>query len=845
MKKKNDSFKKPIVGKEKSNVKNAASENEKTKKKKKKKKIPKDKIENEDKVEITEKKELVDNIKINTYNESDDKLVGKIISYMKQEKEEMVHNLLNKYYDADKKTPFFYIDINIHQCIYGVFFPLSTKDKSLSHKKTNRYYDSSCMYFYNVTNNKCLNIIFHFLKEFFKEHALHHFENCCEMMQSTYLFFFILLTDYFLVSPNVRQYCAENFKILFKLKTYLFEKYIKHTNKIILNKFILLNRAENGNRKNAFFFSETKIINGIINENKIEFSNMKMSIISSNHVDKRYFLTLVIKAKSYEYMDDFIFLDLFKIHILSNPCVSASSGRGEMETPPNHCSDDRSNSSPYVAFSDVANSFPLEEQQNAFSYIFEIELPSDIYTDGELEIFYIDTNKKVNCVNFFPADDLHQLGGPHLHGAHAEMPNGEGADVEKRQNATEEESTDNLGSQHMHNKENLSPKDATPKWSEEKNKSEEATSAKRNIRISVQNGEHIKTCDMSTGKKENTLHECSEKKPYDEINVVKVQSEKISLNDKTYVRIHSNRISNYYINLNSVTNFPYLQWEIKYCENKVVAMLRSQNGKSFIFHIDDYGMELQDNGVDVLKDLYNCTLDVYTLLFLMKKKGINLLVTNVEVGKMLEKEGYHLAEDQTEDLLINDILLCFRFMAFHSVEVNPANATKSKMMVHVRGDGQKVRGPLTDSLHVEYEENFCRIAKIETEESEKKFMKNLTKHKSILYCLFELCEFINLNNKKERTKLGDTTKQENNDDEKNDVVNFQNFLINTFSRNSIEKMNEVVIKDGDNLKKNSLQIDDVETLAANDYSDLFELSPMVHNLQLFLKLTRAVSFTGV
>ncbi|EUD69277.1 hypothetical protein C922_00140 [Plasmodium inui San Antonio 1] len=824
MKNKNDSFKKPIVGKEKSN----------------------DKIENEDKVEITEKKELVDNIKINTYNESDDKLVRKIFSYIEQEKEEMVHNLLNKYYDADKKTPFFYIDMNIHQCIYGVFFPLSTKDKSLSHKRTNMYYESSCMYFYNVMNNKCLNTIFRFLKEFFKEHALHHFENCCEMMWSTYLFFFILLTDYFLVSPNVRQYCAENFKILFKLKTYLFEKYTKHTNKIILNKFILLNREENGNRKNAFFFSETKIINGIINENKIEFSNMTMSIISSNHIDKRYFLTLVIKAKSYEYMDDFIFLDLFKIHILSNPCLSRSSGSGRLDSSPNHCCDDRSNSFPYVALSDIANSFPLDEHQNAFSYIYEIELPSDIYTDGELEIFYIDTNKKVNCTNFFPVDDLHQMGeGPHLHGAHDEMPNGKGAEVEKRQNATEEPTIDNLGSQHMHNKENLSPKDAPPKSCEEKNKNGEVTSAKRNIRISVQNEEHVKTCDMSTGKKENTLHESSKKKPYDEINVVKVQSEKFALNDKTYVRIYSNRISNYYINLNSITNFPYLQWEIKYCENKVVAMLRSRNGKSFIFHIDDYGMELQDNGIDVLKDLYNCTIDVYTLLFLMKKKGINLLVTNVELGKMLEEERYHLPEDQTEELLINDILLCFRFMAFHSVEVNLANATKSKIMVHVRGDKQKVKGPLADSLHVEYEENCCRIAKIEMEESEQKFIKILTKHKSILYCLFELCEFINLNNKKEKTKLSDTTKQENDDDEKNDVVNFQNFLTNIFSRNSIEKMNEVVINDGDNLKKNSLQMDDAETLATNDYSTLFELSPTVHNLQLFLKLTRAVSFTGV
>ncbi|ANQ10304.1 Uncharacterized protein PCOAH_00044680 [Plasmodium coatneyi] len=804
------------------------------KKKKKKKKIPKDKIENEDKVEITEKKELVDNIKINTYNENDDKLVRKIISYMEQEKEEMVHNLLNKYYDADKKTPFFYIDMNIHQCIYGVFFPLSTKDKSLSHKKMNMYYENSCMYFYNVTNNKCLNTIFHFLKEFFKEHALHHFENCCQMMQSTYLFFFILLTDYFLVSPNVWHYCAENFKILFKLKTYLFEKYIKHTNKIILNKFILLNRAENGNRRNAFFLSETKIINGIKNENKIEFSNMTMSIISPNHVDKRYFLTLVIKTKSYEYMDDFIFLDLFKIHILSNPCVSASSGMGQMASPPNHCSDDRSNSStPYVALSDVENSFPLEEKQNAFSYIYEIEIPNGIYNDDELEIFYIDTNKKVNCANFFPVDDLHQLGeGPHLRGAHAEMPNGEGAEVEKRQNVTEEESSDNLVSQHINNKENLSPKDATPKWSEE------LTSAKRNIRVSVQNGEHVKTCDVDRGKEENTLTECSKEKPYDEINIVKVQSEKISLNDKTYVRIYSNRISNYYINLNSVTNFPYLQWEIKYCENKVVAMLRSRNGMSFIFHIDDYGMQLQDNGVDVLKDLYNCTLDVYTLLFLMKKKGINLLVTNVEVEKMLEKGKYHLPQDQTEELLINDVLLCFRFMAFHSVEVDLTNGTKSKMVV-------SVKGPLADSLHVEYEENCCRIAKMEAEESEKKFIKNLTKHKSILYCLFELCEFINLNNKKEKTKLGDTTKQENNDDEKNDVVNFQNFLTNIFSNNNIEKMNEVVIKDGDNLKKNSLQVEDVKTLSANDYSNLFELSPMVHNLQLFLKLTRAVSFTGV
>ncbi|GAW82442.1 hypothetical protein, conserved [Plasmodium gonderi] len=865
MKKKNDNTKKSVADKEKGNIKNAANENEKTKKKRKKKKITNDKIENENNVEITEKKDLLDNTKINVYNESDFMLIAKTLSYIEQQKYEIVNGLLKKYYDADKRTPFFYIDISTHKCTRDMFFPMSIEDKTIFHKKSNKYYENSSIYFYNILNNKCLNTIFYSLKEFFKDHSIEHFENCCETMQLTYLSFFILLTSCYSLSKNIKKCCIENLKIIFKIKTYLFEKYIKYTNKNILNKLILLNKVENGNTKNAFFIYETKIINGIINDKKIEFENMTMRIISSNNVDKRYLLSLVIKTKSYEYIHDFLFLDLFKIHILSSPCLSAISSTHDVSTSFTQVRNDHTTVP--IALSSVANTFPLEEKENAFSYVFEIEVPADIYTNQELEIFYIDTYNKANCENFFPAEDLYQWGKIDCwNEANGEVPNGKVPNLEVSngrieimeilQGEREGENIDNRIVQGLHRNEKQTSQNYTQKWNE-KNCNEEIIACSENsVSINVENEYNVKIRNICTGNKEASLHESTKTKTCDEINLVRVQNEQFTLNGKTYLKFYSSRISNYYISLNSIQNFPYLHWGIKYYQNNVVITLKSQRNKEFIFHINNDGIELQDNGIGVLNDLYNCTLDVYTLLFLMKKKGINFFFTSVEMEKMQKQYNYNLNNDKNAQLLINDILLCFRFMTFYSSHVsstnkidegNLENKTNLKKIVHVHmmGNEGELKIPLNDSLYVEYMDNFCRIVKIETEENEIRFTKNLTKHKSILFCLFELCQLINLNNNKEKTKVTENNMDENNDDDnKNDVMNFQNFLINIFTRNNIEKIKEVM-NDGDNLKKNSLQVYYDGAFSENEYNNFLEFTPIVHNLQLFLEITRIVSITRI
>ncbi|SBS88427.1 conserved Plasmodium protein, unknown function [Plasmodium malariae] len=134
---------------------------------------------------------------------------------------------------------------------------------------------------------------------------------------------------------------------------------------------------------------------------------------------------------------------------------------------------------------------------------------------------------------------------------------------------------------------------------------------------------------------------------------------------------------------------------------------------------------------------------------------------------------------------------------------------------------------------------------MEKEEDDKKFIKNLTKHRSILFCLFELCEFIISNNKKEKKILSENNAHENNeDDNKNDVITFQKFLMNIFSYNNIKNINEMV-KENDNLKNNSLQSDDAKNFLETHYNDVIELNETVHNLYLFLKLTKIISFTDV
>ncbi|SBS88430.1 conserved Plasmodium protein, unknown function [Plasmodium malariae] len=717
MKKKIENIKKSDVGKDKNNLKNANIDSEKKKKKKKKKKITKDKIENEDKIEITEKNELLENIKINKYDENEDNLISKIKSYINQRKDVMTNDLLNKYYYVDKKTPFFFIDIRMYKCICDSFLCVSLKDKiMLSNKKSNLLYEQYSVYFYNVINSKCLNTISFFLKEFFKEHELEYFENCCEIMQLTQLLFFILLTDYYFLSYSIKKYCIENFKTLFRLKNYLFNKYIKYKNKSTLSKFVLLNKMQNDNMKNDYFIFETKIINEIQNDNKIEFDNMTMHIISTKKLDKYYFISLVTKVKSYEYINDYIFLDLFKIHIFTNPCASTSSFSFSPNSILQECNKESNyNYRTVFVLSEVTNLFPSEISEQLFSYTYEIEIPPDIYTNEELEIFYIETNEKVKCLNFCDVDNL--LKEEQINSVSPIY-----KEKDKKEDITKEyvdspNAYENSNNKQCYINNNNNSSNIRNNSSNSGNNSVHRDYEKMNIggstiliedyftHANAMNQNDDKQIDISNEENQEILKECNKIILNDEINLVKVKSKIFTLNNKNFLKIYSNRISNYYINLNNVNNFPYIKWEIKYIDNIVIIKLKSKIANEFIFHISNNGIVLLDNGIDVLKDIYNYTLDVYTLLFLMKKKGINFLVTHIEMEKMKKVCNYHLNDEKTEENIINDILLCFRFINFYSSGINSA---QYKTMKIAKGNAEILKGLLTNSLYMEYEHNTCR-----------------------------------------------------------------------------------------------------------------------------------------
>ncbi|SBS86420.1 hypothetical protein, conserved [Plasmodium ovale curtisi] len=834
----------PGAGKGKNSLKNASSENEKKKKKKKKKIISKDKVENEDKIEVTEKKELLDNFKVNTFDENMDKLLGNIIPYMEIRKGEVANVLLAKYYYVDKKTPFFFIDINVYKCMYDSFFNLPLVDNALSSKINNSPYDQNSIYFYNVINSKCLNTIFYFLKEFFKENELEHFENGYEIMQLTYFFFFILLTDYYTVNKNIEKYCSHNFKILFMLKNYLFQKYMKYTNESVLKKYFLLNKVENDYRKNNFFIFETKIVNELSNDNKIQFENMTICIISAKKLANPYFFSVVIKNKSYEYMNDLLFLDLFRILVFTTTNVSPSlrspMPRSTQECcgKENDCGDNTDhNTNIYLIPFNHTNSFAKEEKENAFSYVYEIEVPSHIYSNQEIEVYYIEENPKAKNTTFFESQN-----SPFLWDALNSL-NRMCAAVEKteenfpkKEDAAEEDvSSSNALEDHSSNR-NYAFCNYTHKCNEKGYTAGEKFTEEEITHRNTLNGYDINKSEICEQTRESPENYCNEKNFHDdEIKLVKVECEKFSINEKTYLKIYSNRISNYYINLNSIANFPYSNWEIKYTQNDVIIKLQSKISNTFTFHINNNGIVLLDNGIDVLRDTYNLPLDVYTLLFVMKKRGINFLVTDIEMKKIQTEYNYHLNNRQTEQNIINDILLCFRFITFYS---SNQRSEEPKTTIRIRGNEDKLNDIFTDSLHMEYEHNFCRIVKMETEDNEKRFTKNLSKHKSLLFCLFELSEFTVLNNRREKKTMIENTKQENGeDDNKKGLIAFQYFLMAIFSYYNIEKMNDVIIKENDNLKRDSYQMEWVQKFSEGEYNDIFELNETVES---FCKKTERI-----
>ncbi|CAD2111741.1 hypothetical protein YYG_04455 [Plasmodium vinckei petteri] len=778
--------------KKKTNLKNIGEKNEKDKIKIKKKKIPKIKIENEAKVEDIEKKnDLLDNIRINTYDEYDDKLINKMGSYMEKTKEGIENNLFKKYYSLNKNIPLFYIDINIYRCVYDSFFTKCIHNKELNDTQNDVNCDMKPTYFYNILNSKSINVIYHFFKEFFKEYELASFQNCCEMFQMTYLFFFILFTDYYTISPNVRMYCLENFKILFILKNYLFKKYIKYINKMLLKKYILLNKLENNIIKNDFFTIENSIITEVLNSNdKIQFETATIYMIPSKKPYNMHFVSLLIKNKSYEYINNHIFIDLFKINIftnqssLPNSSLDASTkNTGKVE----NCIGENNNTHfPQV---NTINLLPIDETNNLFSYVFEIEIPSYIYNDHYMEVFYVQVNQNVKQLNLsVPEKFLH---------------------LNKKNEMNEIDFIDNVNS-------------------------------------TINDGDQVENkTNNCIEDEQNNKNQCDTLNSHDKINLVKIESEQVSINNKTYLKIYNNKVGSYYISLNSISNFPYVKWKITYIQNTVIIKIQSKIVNEFIFHINNDGIILQDNGIDVLNDIFNQPLDVYTLLFLMKKRGINFLVTDVEISKMKKKYGFDFNFDNTEESIINDILLCFRFINFYSSNLK---TVESKTTINIKGNTNFPNNPFTDLIFMEYESCFCRISKMENEECEKRHGKNISKHKSILFCLFELCELMllnNNNNKKEKKTLNEFNKQENDEeDTKQHIMMFQHFLTKILKHNNIEKINKVV-KENINLKNISLQSDHYDQFSEIEYIDFLQLDQTTYYLNLFLKFTKIIPFTDI
>ncbi|SOV25362.1 conserved Plasmodium protein, unknown function [Plasmodium sp. DRC-Itaito] len=861
------------------------------KKKKKKKKVTKDKIQKEEHVEITEKKELVENYKINTYDESDNKISSHIVLYIKLKEEEKLNDLLKTYYN-DKYNPLFYIEFDIDICIYNIFFTLSNS-KGLCMNNKNDYMllrKKQSIYFYNILNCKCLNTILYYLKEFFKDYQMDDFENVCETLQLTYFFFFLLWIDtHELYNNIIKKFCLDSFKIIFMFKYYLYEKYISYNNKCILNKFMLLNKIENENYHNDFFSFENKLICNLSCNNEFIFEHLSIKIYSPVNLEKRYFMSILIKNKSYEYINDMLFLELFKVHIITNSNIN---DKDKLINTPNDISNichnticrdmngtiissfNLKDSSSVLLLNDYKKSiFELEEKNNNFKYEYIVEMPDYLYDHDEVDVCFIEYKNNVKYRHLCEAEILLQTKNetlfvnPNMIKTYNGMDTNGYKEENKREgylispnieeiniiNTNGENKQDNITT--MNDNICLLNTNMDDNKKMQIGKDNENLENNNNININNMNNCYINSPNNLNlnDEYESTLLYNERLFNNNEINIWKVQNKKFKLNNKTYLKIYSKRIGNYYINLNNINNIPYKNWSIEFMDNIIIIKIRNKMDIEFVFHITSYGILLIDNKIDILKDLYNIFLDVPMLLLLMKKKGINLLITNIEIQKMMS-EKYFVEIDKTEQNIIHDILLSFKFMNFYSSNEKLDN---SRMIIKLKMNEtnvmNKLGGILNESIDIIYGKTHCRIYITEMNEYQKKLKKHLIKHTSLLFCLFELCEYIYLfHDKKEKIILSENNKHEKNiqdreddneEDNKNDIKHLQNLLINIFNYNNIKKIKNVT-KENDNNINYTIPNENVNIMA-DQYNDILNFNEMTYHLYLFLKLTKMVLLTNI
>ncbi|CZU00340.1 hypothetical protein PFUGPA_04177 [Plasmodium falciparum Palo Alto/Uganda] len=874
------------------------------KKKSKKKKVPKDKIQKEEHVEITEKKELVENYKINTYDESDNKLLSHIVLYIKLREEEKLNELLQKYY-KDNYNPLFYIECDIDVCIYNIFFTLSNSNGLYMDNKNDYMLlkKKQSIYFYNILNCKCLNTILYYLKEFFKDYKMDDFENVCETLQLTYFFFFLLWKDtYELYNNIIKRFCLDTFKIISMFKYYLYEKYISYKNKCILNKFVLLKKIESENYHNDFFSFENKVICNLSCKNEIIFEHLNIKIYSPVNLEKKYFISILIKNKSYEYIKDMLFLDLFQVHIITN---SNLNNKDKLINTPNDisnichntmCNDlngtiisslNLKDNTDVLLLKDYKKSvFESEEKNNNLKYEYIIEMPHYIYDNDEIDVCFIEFKNKIKYRHLCEAEILLHTKNetlfvnPNMIKTYNGMDTNEYKEENKREEYFISSKLEemNILSTHGEYKQDILTKmnddicydikvgDNKEMHMGKSYENLENTKKKNNNNIynnnnnnsniynnNINNNGYIhtrKSLNLNDEYESNLLYnECLINN--NEINIWRVQNTKFKLNNKTYLKIHSKRIGNYYIDLNNIKNVPYKNWSIEFMDNIIIIKIINIMNIEFEFHITRDGILLMDNKIDILKDLYNILFDVPMLLLLMKKKGINFLVTNIEIQKMMS-EKYFVENDETEQNIIHDILLCFKFMNFYSSNENLDNSkTIIKIKIHETSIMDKLGGILNEPIDIIYEKTHCKISIIERNEYQKKLKKYLTKHKSLLFCLFELCEYIYLfldkkekiieNNKHEKN-IQDR-EDENQEDNKNDMKNLQSLLINIFNYNNIKKIKNV-IKENDNNNNCTIPNENINILD-DQYNDILKFNEMAYHFYLFLKLTKMVLLTNI
>ncbi|KNG78815.1 hypothetical protein PFMG_04940, partial [Plasmodium falciparum IGH-CR14] len=521
------------------------------KKKSKKKKVPKDKIQKEEHVEITEKKELVENYKINTYDESDNKLLSHIVLYIKLREEEKLNELLQKYY-KDNYNPLFYIECDID------------------------------------------------------DYKMDDFENVCETLQLTYFFFFLLWKDtYELYNNIIKRFCLDTFKIISMFKYYLYEKYISYKNKCILNKFVLLKKIESENYHNDFFSFENKVICNLSCKNEIIFEHLNIKIYSPVNLEKKYFISILIKNKSYEYIKDMLFLDLFQVHIITN---SNLNNKDKLINTPNDisnichntmCNDlngtiisslNLKDNTDVLLLKDYKKSvFESEEKNNNLKYEYIIEMPHYIYDNDEIDVCFIEFKNKIKYRHLCEAEILLHTKNetlfvnPNMIKTYNGMDTNEYKEENKREEYFISSKLEemNILSTHGEYKQDILTKmnddicydikvgDNKEMHMGKSYENLENTKKKNNNNIynnnnnnsniynnNINNNGYIhtrKSLNLNDEYESNLLYnECLINN--NEINIWRVQNTKFKLNNKTYLKIHSKRIGNYYIDLNNIKN---------------------------------------------------------------------------------------------------------------------------------------------------------------------------------------------------------------------------------------------------------------------------------------------------